>query len=389
MRFPITIIATFLVAISCNDNGKYLNEEHVILSNQLNLPETPYDYTPKISDGVKISFPELAESLNPDVTRNHQATMGRVIFYDKRLSKNNSTSCASCHIQERAFADNTRVSKGFDGVEGHRNTLALAVTPGFEVSYGGINVDGNVAFPSAFFSWDDSAFDLTEQSLRAITSEIEMGMTMNEVVQRLSVDTTYAILAFNAFETSNIMEHHILEALRVFINSMSAVDTRFDEGLMLTGGNPFTDFPNYLTSENNGKRIFNRDCASCHHELHTISLVATANNGIAISSDDQGKGDITNLDFHMGVFKVPFLRNIELTGPYMHDGRFESLSEVVDHYSENIQDHPNLNSNLKNVDGSPKKFNYSASEKEDIIAYLKTLTDLKILEDPKFSNPFK
>ena len=374
--------------MACNPSDEYLDEEHKILSEKLNLPEAPFDYTPRISEGIQFSFPELGAELTEDPLRNHQATMGRVLFYDTRLSQNNKISCASCHLQERAFADKTSVSRGFEGQEGHRNALALAVTVGFEISYGGVPIDGFAPPSSAFFSWDDSVFNLFEQSRRAITSEIEMGMTMHEVVSKLSNDRAYAILSNNAFGTSNIMEHHILDALRVFMNSMSSVDTKFDEGLLSAQGNPFEVFPNFTDSENNGKALFNRDCTSCHHEIHSVSLMSSANNGLDHEYADKGRGAITNFEGDMGVFKIPFLRNVALTGPYMHDGRFETLEEVINHYSEGIKDHPNLHEVLKDGMGNPRKLAYTDREKADIIAYLNTLTDYKIIKDERFSDPF-
>jgi cytochrome c peroxidase len=393
MKHKLLIVIGLISFIACNQNNEYLEEEYTILSEKLNLPENPFDYTPAISEGILKIIPELGESLENNPLRDHQATLGRVLFYDTRLSQTEDISCASCHLQSHAFSDNVRVSKGIEGRTGHRNALALATTMGFETSYGGDGgpINNGVLPPSssAFFSWDDSVFDLTDQSRRAIESNVEMNMTMHEAVTRLEKDRTYGVLFKNAFGSSQVNEHNLLVALKVFMNSLSSVESKFDEGLASTDGNSFSPFPNFSTSENRGKEIFNRDCASCHSDLHSFSIMPVANNGLDIEYEDQGKGEVSNNDWEMGVFKIPFLRNIALTAPYMHDGRFGTLEEVIEHYSINIQNHRNLNFELRNNDSQPRRFNYTKQDKLDLIAYLNTLTDYNIINDVRFSNPFK
>jgi cytochrome c peroxidase len=388
MRILILFFVIILALPSCDKSHSINEEQHAILNEYLNLPMEVYDYSPSFPEALINEVPEIKESIQRNETRDHLATMGRVLFYDKRLSKNNEVSCASCHRQQLAFADNEQVSRGINDLVGTRNTLALGTTMGFEASYG---ADFSIPFggPPVFFSWDDSVFDLTEQSLRAIESDVEMGMNLSAVVDKLSNDPTYGILMKNAFGSTTLKEHAILESLKSFMNSMSSVESKFDKGLLATSNNTNVDFPNFSSSENLGKSIFNRDCAGCHSDTHTFSITPTANNGLDIYSDDPGKGGITGREEDMGIFKVPFLRNVEVTAPYMHDGRFRTLEEVVDHYSTGIQPHPNLLFFLKDANGQPRKFNYSNVEKTAIIDYLKTLTDHNFLTNEKFADPFK
>ena len=134
--------------------------------------------------------------------------------------------------------------------------------------------------------------------------------------------------------------------------------------------------------------MFNSRCSSCHGRSHTGVVVAASNNGLEVDYADQGKGKVTGRIEDMGVFKVPFLRNVALTAPYMHDGRFETLEEVIDHYSENIAPHQNLGEQLKHIWG-PKVFNFEDHEKDALIAYLHTLTDDSMSTEKKYQNPFK
>ncbi len=387
MKYLVLIIFLCYFLSACDKSHSINEEQHAIISESLNLPKDLNDYTPRFPQSLINEFPEIEDALNRDEIHDHLATMGRVLFYDKRLSRNNTVSCATCHKQELAFSDDSRVSLGINDRAGSRNTLALGSTMGFESSYGqSFNLPVGGAF--AQFSWDDTVFDLTEQSSRAIESDVEMDMTLSDVVRKLSVDRAYGVLMKNAFGTSQISEHNLLFALKSFMISLSSVNSKFDEGMDAVANRPGVPFPNFSDSENLGKRIFNSDCASCHGNSHTFATISASNNGLEMSYEDSGKGEITKRSEDIGVFKVPFLRNIEVTAPYMHDGRFATLRDVVDHYSENIQPHLNLGFALRDVNDNPRRFNYSVEEKSALVDYLKTLTDHEFLEDNRFSNPF-
>lgn len=395
--YIFTIVFIVLFMVSCDDDIQqtiqyYSEDEYQLLSETLNLPKELYEYGQNVNDFLIDLHTSNTSTLNlQNELNNHIATLGRVLFYDKKLSINNSVSCGSCHKQNLAFADNSTLSEGFDGELSLRNSLPLGNTVGFDIAYGGSSfVDGG----AAMFGWDESNFDIQSQSIAAITSTIEMGMhDMNQVKNKLKGDPVYDVLFKKAFGTNSIDANNILFAIDRFVNSIISNQSRFDkEALANNIGNNIVNvhspFDNFTPSENFGKSIYNQNCAPCHSADHSLTQVARANNGLDLVYDDKGVGGHTNLESDNGVFKVPFLRNIELTAPYMHDGRFETLEEVIDFYSNDIQNHENLNSKLRDLNGA-KKFNFTAKQKNDLIAYLKTLTDENLLSDPKWSDPFK
>ncbi len=377
-----------LLAQSCDDEIKstyidYTDEEYEQLTQRLDLPSELYDYSPAFEEDF---FNNHLEEGNIQSRRSsHKATLGRVLFYDKTLSINNVISCASCHQQSLAFADDVAFSEGFDGEVTTRNSLPLGNTIGFETSYrGGGNSFGN----QALFSWDESNTDISSQSKAAITSEIEMGLNMSELVNRLINQEDYKILFEKAYGDQDILEHRVLEAIEEFVNSIVSNHSKFDAESMASDLNIFADFVGYTAQENIGKTLYMDNCASCHSFDHQFTEVATANNGLDINYEDKGVGEHSSDPSKIGVFKVPFLRNIELTGPYMHDGRFATLDDVINHYSEGIQNHDNLHNNLRSGDVA-KKMNFTDDDKASLKAYLLTLTDKEVIADVKFSDPFK
>ena len=373
---------------SCNDEIKtefkdYTDEEYALLSSVLDLPQGAYDYSPEFDQG----FLSQQNVTNIDVRKsNHKATLGRVLFYDNLLSKNGTISCASCHKQELAFADDVSLSEGFEGGLTLRNSLPLGNTIGFETSYGG---GSSFVVQSAQFGWDEANENLEEQSVAAITSEIEMGLHMQEALNLVKEQDYYKVLFNKAYGTELARESLMLDAIQEFVNSIVSADSKFDQAKMETRGGLFFDFDAFTTEENRGKQLYNNSCANCHSFDHQFTAVAIANNGLDMIYEDKGVGEVTGRPFDNGVFKVPFLRNIELTAPYMHDGRFETLEDVVEHYSSGIQDHENLHFNLKNNNNSSPNMNFSDQDKSDLVAYLKTLTDETLLADVRFSDPFK
>ena len=368
---------------SCGDKREisffdYTDEEYEIISQKLNLPSEIHNY---FEDNIE-THPSLGQIDPNGIPRrlNHKATLGRVLFYDTKLSINESVNCASCHKQELAFADDVAFSEGFDGQITTRNSLPLGNTVGFETAYGG---------PSgSLFAWDEANEDIASQSKAAIISEIEMGLDMDQLANRLAGDDVYSILFEKAYGDSDILEHRILDAIEEFVNRIISDNSRFDHELINNRFNPVTDFNGFSEEENMGKSLYFQHCTNCHSVDHRFAILAVANNGLDAVYEDKGLGGRTTKLEDMGVFKVPFLRNIELTAPYMHDGRFETLREVIDHYSEGIADHPNLHPNLKEF-GEPKRMNFTEQEKNALEAYLKTLTDEELKADVKFSNPFK
>jgi cytochrome c peroxidase len=339
----------------------------------LRLPETPYRYA-DLDLPAHFLTPaarrfDNAPSDNP--VTDTGATLGRVLFYDTRLSANNTVACATCHLQKHAFVDGLRVSKGFSGKLTDRNSMTLV-----NLRY----------YPRGRFFWDERAATLEDQVLLPIQSKVEMGHDLARVVEMLAGDKHYQELFHKAFGDRTVTRDRISRALAQFVRSLVSYRSKYDEGLAKVQS-VRADFPNFTTAENRGKAIFLARCATCHmpggQAAHFI-MVRPRNNGLdATVGGDGGVGDVTLRGREVGLFKSPSLRNIEFTGPYMHDGRFATLEQVVDHYSQGIKAHPNLDGRLR------RRRALNAGQKAALVAFLKTLSDRAFLADPKYSDPFQ
>jgi cytochrome c peroxidase len=302
----------------------------------------------------------------------HGATLGRVLFYDTRLSANDTVSCGSCHVQKNSFVDPNRFSKGFEGKMTDRHAMSL------------VNLR-HVA--RGRFFWDERAGNLEETVLLPVQNKTEMGQDLTRLVEILGKDARYPELFKKAFGDDKVTQQRIGQALAQFLRSMVACHSKFDDGLakVTSVGD---DFPNFTIQENRGKALFVNNCAICHKPGQDVNFFMNrpTNNGLdedyKNTETDGGVGDITFNGGQIGFFKSPSLRNVEHTAPYMHDGRFDTLEKVIDHYSKEFKPHPNLDPRMR-------RLNYTDSEKANLIAFLKTLTDKKFLTDPKFSDPFK
>lgn len=361
----------------------YTPDEYAAISGVLNLPNDLVNF--------EVDLPQHMKNLGmvPPKIFDAKATLGRVLFYDKQLSRNQTVSCASCHHQELAFADNKRFSEGFNGELTLRNSLALGSVANFKSSYEGGSTFSGFGQPQFFF-WDERAHTIQEQSSLTLQDDIEMGMDLNELSNRLSEQEYYRVLFRKAYGTDVLHPALITEALQEFVNAMVSTGTRFDEGIAAVSGDPFRDFPNFTQQENLGKNLFVQHCSSCHGANMSISPEKVANNGLDEVYQDEGVGGVTNQNTDIGKFKVPFLRNIALTAPYMHDGRFASLEEVVEHYNSGVKMHQNLDHRLRTEDGNgPRRLELSQEEKDALVAFLNTLTDETLVTASRFSDPFK
>ena len=307
---------------------------------------------------------------------NDGATLGRVLFYDNNLSFNRTTACASCHNQSQSFTDSNRLSKGFLGGLTRRHSMSLA-----NARY----------FQSGRFFWDERAATLETQVLMPFQDATEMGMTLPLVVERIREQTYYPALFQKAFGTTTITADLTARALAQFVRSMVSANSKYDVGRSRVA-TVNTDFPNFTASENNGKRLFlsgRGNCSGCHATEAHIANNPTNNGVDAVSTTDLGVFETTRRPQDLGAFKVPSLRDIAVTAPYMHDGRFSTLEQVVEHYNSGIRPHTNLDRRLRDNRGQPIRMNLSQQEKQDLVAFLRTLTDLSFLNDVKFSNPFR
>jgi cytochrome c peroxidase len=340
--------------------------------NILNLPARPYRYA-NVALPAHFTQPGRNDDNTPpdNPLSDNGATLGRVLFYDTRLSANNTTSCASCHVQAHAFADPKPFSKGFHGALTDRRAMPLV-----NLRY----------YQRARFFWDERAGNLEEMVLLPIQSRIEMGQDLTRVADTLARDTMYPGLFARAFGDRQITHERIGKALAQFVRSIVSYESRYDEGRARVQSAQ-DDFANFTLKENRGKALFMRNCSTCHmKDRNEHFFVPTpANTGLRRNDPtaDGGIGDATLRAADLGSFKSPSLRNVDVTAPYGHDGRFATLDALIDHYSDNPIFDPNLG---YMIPVGPLKF--TASEKAALIAFLKTLTDERCLTDPRFSNPF-
>lgn len=319
--------------------------------------------------------------------------LGRRLFYDPILSGDSTMSCASCHKQEYAFADNLAVNPGIDGTLGTRNPPPLF----------------NLAFVPNGLNWDGSSSDLEKQAIIPITSPIELHETLENVtfkLKRHSLYPTWFREAFGIAKKGEITDELARKALSQFIRTMVSDKAKLDRSLgYVPGIRPFlTDSERrgeilFITENDvvygwNGQDSIRRDkeCMHCHKNGRLFTNNAFVNNGLTqtnslLNFPDLGLGAISGNAIDNGKFRTPSLRNIELTAPYMHDGRFATLEEVLDHYSLHLQGSPNLDGLLAaRLTGLPITF--TQQEKTDLINYLKTLTDTTFTNNPAFSNPW-
>ncbi|PSR14408.1 MAG: cytochrome-c peroxidase [Bacteroidetes bacterium] len=363
----------------------YSETELQALQQFLDLPAERDKYTVVLADHLANS-----SSFAPFIN-DAKATLGRVLFYDTQLSRTGETSCASCHKQALAFSDDKAFSTGINGQQTERNSLSLAAVANFASSYdsGGPDFGPPNGFGRIGFFWDERAGSISEQSSLTIENDIEMGMDINELPGKLAQNEYYKILFRKAYGDEVVTTQRLLEAIQEFVNSFVATQSRFDEGLNVTRQLE-QDFPNFSALENRGKALFIENCSTCHAaDMSTPMGVNMASNGLEREYTDLGLGGLTQNPADFGIFKVPFLRNVALTAPYMHDGRFATLEAVVDHYSSGIQANDNLSEQLRFPDGSPRRFNFSAQDKAALVAFLHTVTDEQFIAESRFSDPFR
>lgn len=284
--------------------------------------------------------------------------LGRKLFYDPILSRDNTISCASCHLQATGFTHiDHDLSHGIDGNIGTRNSMALM----------------NLAW-SKTFMWDGGVNHIEVQAINPITSSDEMDETLENVVAKLQATATYPLLFEKAFGTNKITGQLTLKALTQFVLMLQTSNSKYDKVMRKEA--------EFTVAEAKGYVLFKTNCASCHKE----PLFANGefeNNGLAIDTtlNDFGRMIITANPKDKQKFKVPSLRNVQFTSPYMHDGRFQTLTEVIRHYNFSIEQNETLSKELK------KPMKLSDDDRTDLVSFLKTLTDKEFLSNKRFSFP--
>lgn len=292
-------------------------------------------------------FPEPAYALEKNPVSSEGFELGRRLFYEPLLSRNNTISCGSCHIQSAAFTQHGHdVSHGIDDRLGRRNSPPIM----------------NLAWIPNYM-WDGGIFDLDLQPISPITAHEEMDETVSNVITKLQGHPQYPGLFKKAFGQEQITTAHLMKALSQFMLMCISSTSKYDSVLLQQGNVQFTD------QEAAGYRLVQQKCGSCHKEpLFTDN--SFRNNGIGIGyNDDMGRYDITLNENDKYKFKVPSLRNLGYTAPYMHDGRYIRLDAVLEHYNSRIQPTPNLDPLLQNG------ISLNATEKQQILAFLNTLND--------------
>lgn len=312
-------------------------------------------------DDLNMEFPNLPIPGDNRLTE-EGVLLGRMLFYETKLSRTNEVACASCHDQKSAFSDNNPVSFGVDGLQGNRQAMGLF----------------NLAYSSNGFFWDGRAATLRELAIEPILNALELDETVENVILKLSNEQVYKDQFHAAFGNEEISGERIGLALEQFLTSMVSNNSKYDKfkrgEIELTEG------------ELRGEQLFlNNDCTDCHNGFNfDDDGQRFINNGLDTDEEftDLGREEVTGLDIHRAKFKVPSLRNIEVTAPYMHDGRIMTLREAVEHYNSQIQESSTLSTQLF------RSLDLDSTEVDDLVLFLETLTDEEFLNNPDFSSPF-
>lgn len=333
------------------------------------VPSGPYHFEYPANFGNRINVPDN----NP--TTKQGVYLGRLLFYEPLLSANNKISCASCHKRELAFTDGQAFSTGVDGSLTTRSSMSLA----------------NVLWSRKFF-WDGRSSALEGQAAIPMQNPHEMGQMMQTSVQKLRRTKLYPELFNQAFgKEEGINGVTIIKAIAQFERTLISANSKYDQylqnkyqptALELRGMALFNDAPQPA------KGIRGANCARCHGGVKSY-MELFHNNGLDSIPKDGGIADLTGLPGDVGRFKAPTLRNIALTAPYMHDGRFKTLQEVIDHYSEHVKESASLSAILKGESNelNGKTLLLHADEKQAIIAFLNMLNDDTFIHDPRFADP--
>ena len=347
MRLSFFLLLS-LFLVSCSEEDTDNGYEAIVENDTLSI-EIP-DYFPEVTYNFEA---------NPPTEKGFE--LGKKLFYDGKLSSDGVVSCGFCHIQDFSFTHHTHiVSHGVNGALGTRNAQPLQ----------------NMIFMNEF-TWDGAAESLDAQPIIPITAEVEMNESFSNIIDKLQADEEYPQLFAEAFENGEVNTDNMLKAISQFLVMMVSADSKYDK-ILKNEGSQFT------AEEEAGKVLFDQKCATCHAGV-LFTDQSYRNNGLPIDPeyDDEGRSRVTGLQADKYKFKVPSLRNIQITYPYMHDGRFQTLAQVLDHYDSGMV----VTENLDPVFQQNENLGISLTEdeKQKIIAFLETLTDDNFLLDDRFA----
>lgn len=349
LKYGIVLIGIVVIS-ACNQDDE--NPAYIPTPYELQIPKG----LPPVESFIPNDNPMTVEGV----------ALGRKLFYDPILSDDNSQSCGSCHLQEHGFSDPRQFSVGIDGSLGTRQSMALI----------------NLAWAQNGLFWDGRDATLEELIFEPIVNPIEMNTTWPEVEAKLNGNAEYVEDFKKAYNIDHIDSVHVTKAIAQFIRTLISGNSKFDkfynqQAISLT------------EQELRGLTLYNSEAADCFH-CHGLGGLITdnkyRNNGMDTEfSSDEGRYLVTGNDADKGKFRVPTLRNIELTAPYMHDGRFFTLEQVIDHYSDHVRLSSTIDPLMELVGTGGAQL--TSQEKADLLAFLKTFTDEEFVNNPEFSDP--
>lgn len=307
-----------------------------------------------ISFSVPEGWPQPAYNFENNTLTNAGFYLGRKLFYDPRLSRDNSTSCGSCHQAFAAFAHSEHdLSHGVDGLVGNRNSPPIF----------------NMNWHTSYF-WDGGVNHLESQPIAPIENPVEMDETLPNIIAKISKDEKYRQMFKDAWGDETINSQRIFKSIAQFMGVMVSANAKYDQ---YTRGNAML-----TQQEQDGLTVFNNNCASCH-KAPLFTDFSYRNNGLKPSTiNDSGRAHITREPQDMYKFKVPSLRNLKYTGPYMHDGSIKTLEQVLDHYATGIHQSATLDAQLQNG------IQLTTQQRSDLLAFLNTLNDESFIKDKRF-----
>ena len=301
--------------------------------------------------------------------------LGRMLFYEPALSFTNQVSCATCHQQQLAFTDGKRFSAGADGVLQPRNTMSLA----------------NLLWVRRLF-WDGRATGLEKQAETPLTGQHEMGQSLQAGAEKLFRKGFYEPYFKKAFGSDSITGEKIVKALAQFERTLVSANSRYDmflRGMYKPSESELNGISLFYSGPDPARHLRGASCDHCHGGPKTYNELFH-NNGLDSVPGDAGMEKLTGQATDRGRFRVVTLRNIALTAPYMHDGRFTTLEQVVSHYNEHVQQSSSLSPFLQNLSNNTNgtSLDLTRQEQKDLVAFLHMLTDSTFITDKRFSNPF-
>jgi len=356
MRYLFLFIGITLVFLACKkDKVEYI--------------QTPYELK------IPSHFPDMIIPIDNPMTI-EGVELGRKLFYETKLSGDNTQACATCHAPSAGFSDPEQFSTGIDGLQGDRNSMALI----------------NLGWNTSFF-WDGRSKTLEEQIIQPVINPIEMHEEWKNVVVKLNADVNYRNMFFKAFNSSEIDSLKAAKAIAQFLRTLISGESKFDvmykyENNLSLSANDQVIYQTITPSEWAGYDLFRSlngaDCFHCHNGP-LMQVQKFSNNGLDAAFTDIGRGDVTGDPNDYGKFKVPTLRNIAYTAPYMHDGRFATIDEVIEHYSSGVQQSSTIDPLIEYAFQGGVQLD--AFEKDLLKQFLMTLSDENFVNNPDFQEP--